>query len=63
MTRHYLKVGPWGDSMRPPATHLLSQVLLLAHHHGIDVVDEIQRKWLVWRAVSPRPTDVLPHEA
>src|SRR5665647_1231298 len=48
---------------REEVADVLSQVLLLAHHHGIDVVDEIQRKWLVWRDVSPRPTDVLPHEA
>lgn len=41
----------------------LSQVLLLAHHHGIDVVDEVRRKWLVWSGVSPRPEDVEPHEA
>jgi NTP pyrophosphatase (non-canonical NTP hydrolase) len=27
---------------------VLSQVLLLAHHHGIDVVEEIRRKWFVW---------------
>lgn len=27
---------------------VFSQILILAHHHGIDVVDEIRRKWLVW---------------
>jgi len=29
-------------------TDVMSHVLLLAHHHDIDVVDEIERKWLVW---------------
>jgi len=48
---------------REEVADVLSQVLLLAHHHDIDVDDEIQRKWLVWRDVSPRPTDVLPREA
>jgi NTP pyrophosphatase (non-canonical NTP hydrolase) len=42
---------------------VLSQILLLAHHHDIDVVDEIERKWFVWQDASPRPEDVLANEA
>jgi len=34
---------------RAEVADVLSHVLLLAHHHEIDVVDEIERKWLVWR--------------
>lgn len=48
---------------RAEVADVLSQVLLLAHHHGIDVVEEVRRKWLVWSGVSPRPEDVQPHEA
>ncbi len=47
---------------RAEVADVLSQVLLLAHHHRIDVVAEIERKWLIWRDVSPRPEDVLPHQ-
>jgi len=32
---------------------LISPELDLAHHHEIDVVDEIERKWLVWRDGLP----------
>jgi NTP pyrophosphatase (non-canonical NTP hydrolase) len=49
-------------AFRAEVADVLSQVLLLAHHHSIDVVAEIERKWLVWRDVSPDPEDVLPHE-
>lgn len=34
---------------REEVADVLAQVLLLAHHHDIDVVDEVERKWLVWR--------------
>jgi NTP pyrophosphatase (non-canonical NTP hydrolase) len=45
---------------RAEVADVLSQILLLAHHHRIDVVEEIEAKWLIWRDVSPRPEDVLP---
>ena len=32
---------------RAEVADVLCQALLLAHHHGIDVVDEIERKWFV----------------
>lgn len=31
---------------RAEVADVLSQVLLLALHHGIDVVEEVRRKWL-----------------
>ncbi|HEY8719889.1 pyrophosphatase [Pengzhenrongella sp.] len=45
-------------SFRAEVADVLSQILLLAHHHDIDVVDEIARKWFVWQEASPRPQDV-----
>jgi NTP pyrophosphatase (non-canonical NTP hydrolase) len=33
---------------RSEVADVLSHVLLLARHHGIDVVEEVRRKWLVW---------------
>jgi hypothetical protein len=33
---------------------VLCQVLVLAHHHGIDLVDEVQRKWLVHSDAATR---------
>jgi NTP pyrophosphatase (non-canonical NTP hydrolase) len=50
-------------AFRAEVADVLSQILLLAHHHGIDVVEEIRRKWLVWRDASPCPQDVRPEEA
>lgn len=47
---------------RQEVADVLAQILLLAHHHSIDVVSEVERKWLVWRDASPRPEDELPHE-
>jgi NTP pyrophosphatase (non-canonical NTP hydrolase) len=32
---------------RAEVADVLSHILLLAHHHGIDVVEEVTRKWLV----------------
>jgi hypothetical protein len=29
-----------------------SHVLLLAHHRNIGIVGEVERKWLIWRAVA-----------
>lgn len=40
---------------RAEVADVLSQVLLLAHHHGIDVVEEVRRKWLVWNGGSSQP--------
>lgn len=42
-------------AFRAEVADVLAQVLLLARYHGIDVVDEVERKWLIWRSVS-RPT-------
>jgi NTP pyrophosphatase (non-canonical NTP hydrolase) len=50
-------------AFRAEVADVLSQVLLLAHHHGIDVVEEVRRKWLVWSDASPRPQDVRPDQA
>jgi NTP pyrophosphatase (non-canonical NTP hydrolase) len=36
------------DAFRAEVADVLSQVLILAHHHGIDIVEEVRRKWLVW---------------
>jgi NTP pyrophosphatase (non-canonical NTP hydrolase) len=47
---------------RAEVADVFSQVLLLAHHHHVDVVEEVRRKWLVWCDASPRPEDVRPHE-
>lgn len=42
---------------RAEVADVLCQVLLLARHHGIDVVDEVRRKWLVYAdAPSSSPT-------
>jgi NTP pyrophosphatase (non-canonical NTP hydrolase) len=57
LSRHDIETA-----FRAEVADVLSQVLLLAHHHGIDVVAEIERKWLIWRDVSPHPEDVLPHQ-
>ena len=37
-------------AFRAEVADVLSQILLLAHHHGIDVVDEVDRKWLAHRS-------------
>ena len=42
-------------TFRAEVADVLSHVLLLARHHGIDVVDEIERKWFVWRDGVPDP--------
>jgi NTP pyrophosphatase (non-canonical NTP hydrolase) len=42
-------------AFRAEVADVLSQVLVLAHHHGIDVVDEVRRKWLVFRDVPRQP--------
>jgi NTP pyrophosphatase (non-canonical NTP hydrolase) len=42
-------------AFRAEVADVLSQVLLLAHHHHIDVVEEVRRKWLVWSDASPAP--------
>jgi len=47
---------------RAEVADVLSHVLLLAHHHDIDIVDEIERKWLVWRDVSPDSDHVAAQE-
>ena len=36
-------------TFRAEVADVLSHILLLAHHHDIDIVDEVERKWLVWR--------------
>ncbi|MEV4059564.1 pyrophosphatase [Nonomuraea dietziae] len=33
---------------RSELADVLSQVLLMARHHGVDLEDEVERKWLVW---------------
>jgi NTP pyrophosphatase (non-canonical NTP hydrolase) len=44
------------DAMfRAEVADVLSHVLLLTHHHGIDVVEEVARKWLVWHDVPLDP--------
>jgi NTP pyrophosphatase (non-canonical NTP hydrolase) len=40
---------------RAEVADVLGQVLLIAHHHGIDVVEEIERKWLVGRDPAALP--------
>jgi NTP pyrophosphatase (non-canonical NTP hydrolase) len=40
---------------RAEVADVLGQVLLIAHHHGIDVVEEIERKWLVRRNPAALP--------
>ncbi|OLT11505.1 pyrophosphatase [Pseudonocardia sp. CNS-139] len=39
-------------AFRAEVADVLGQVLLLAHHHGIDLVTEIERKWLARRDVA-----------
>jgi NTP pyrophosphatase (non-canonical NTP hydrolase) len=55
---HLMRTG----QARSEVADVLAHTLLLARHHGIDLEPEIERKWLVWRDTSPRPTDVLPTE-
>jgi NTP pyrophosphatase (non-canonical NTP hydrolase) len=57
LSRHDIEAA-----FRAEVADVLSQVLLLAHHHGIDIVAEVERKWLIWRDASPDPEDVLPHQ-
>lgn len=33
---------------RDELADVFSQVLLMARHHGVDLVAEVERKWLVW---------------
>jgi len=40
--------GEIDQSFRAEVADVLSHALLLARHHGIDVVEEVRRKWLVW---------------
>jgi NTP pyrophosphatase (non-canonical NTP hydrolase) len=42
-------------SFRAEVADVLSHVLLLAHHHNIDIVGEVERKWLIWRDVPSGP--------
>ncbi|MBT0768178.1 hypothetical protein KIH74_04545 [Kineosporia sp. J2-2] len=37
-----------GELFRSEVADVLCHVLLLAHHHDIDVIEEVRRKWLVW---------------
>ena len=50
------------EAFRSEVADVLAHTLLLARHHGIDVEDEIARKWLVWRDASSPPEDVLADE-
>ena len=45
-----LSVEQLEAAFRAEVADVLSQILLLAHHHGIDVVDEVDRKWLAHRS-------------
>lgn len=37
------------DDFRAEAADVLAQVLLIAERFGIDLADEVERKWLVWK--------------
>lgn len=50
------------ETFRSEVADVLAHTLLLAGYHGIDLEAEIERKWLVWRDVAPRPEDALPSE-
>jgi hypothetical protein len=46
------------ERFRSELADVLCHVLLLARHHGVDVEEAIERKWLVWRpdrAAVPQP--------
>jgi NTP pyrophosphatase (non-canonical NTP hydrolase) len=36
------------SSFRSELADVLAQVLLMARHHGVDLEDEIERKWMPW---------------
>jgi NTP pyrophosphatase (non-canonical NTP hydrolase) len=36
-------------TFRAEVADVVCHILLLAHHHDIDIVDEVERKWLVRR--------------
>jgi NTP pyrophosphatase (non-canonical NTP hydrolase) len=40
---------------RAEVADVLSHVLLLAQHHGIDIVDEVTRKWLIRQDAPASP--------
>jgi len=42
-------------TFRAEVADVLSHVLLLAHHHNIDIVQEVERKWLIWRDAATDP--------
>ncbi|GAA5159007.1 hypothetical protein GCM10023321_39360 [Pseudonocardia eucalypti] len=46
-------------TFRAEVADVLSHVLPLAHHHDIDIVKEVARKWLVWHdaPLDPESTD------
>ncbi|MGN9778164.1 pyrophosphatase [Micromonospora sp. H33] len=37
------------ESFRSELADVLSQVLLMARHHGVNLQAEVERKWLVWK--------------
>jgi len=39
-------------AFRQEVADVLSHVLLLARHHGIDIKHEVERKWLVWGSIA-----------
>lgn len=41
------------DGFQGELADVLCHVLLMAHHHGVDLEEAIARKWLVWQAESP----------
>lgn len=44
------------ESFRSELVDVLSQVLLMARHHGVDLQAEVERKWLVWKpTLEPDP--------
>ncbi|MDY7086982.1 MAG: MazG nucleotide pyrophosphohydrolase domain-containing protein [Actinomycetota bacterium] len=42
------------DMFRGELADVLCHVLLLARHHGVDLEEAVERKWLVWSPARPR---------
>jgi NTP pyrophosphatase (non-canonical NTP hydrolase) len=40
------------DDFRAELADVLAQVLLIGHRFDVDLVDEVGRKWLVWKPVE-----------
>jgi len=44
-------------SFRAELADVFAHILILARHHDVDLTDEVERKWLVWREPAEPVTE------